>query len=85
MEIIIYALGLNIFRCNSRVQYLSINVLAMRTSTIKPLVKIKEDLKNLYYLDAIEKYFARPVIYNQLTFFNYFKQYIISKKRYTRS
>ena len=57
----------------------------MRTSIIKPLTEIEEDPENLYYLDAIEKYFARPVIYNQLTFFNYFKQYIISKKRYTRS
>ena len=57
----------------------------MRTSIIKPLTEIEEDPENLYYLNAIEKYFARPVIYNQLTFFNYFKQYIISKKRYTRS
>jgi hypothetical protein len=36
----------------------------MRTSTVRPLAEIKEDPKNLYYLDAIEKYFARPVIYN---------------------
>jgi hypothetical protein len=39
-------------------------VLVMRTSTIRPLAKIKEDLKNLYYLDAIKKYFACLVIYN---------------------
>jgi hypothetical protein len=36
----------------------------IRTSIIRPLVKIKEDLENLYYLDAIKKYFARPIIYN---------------------
>jgi hypothetical protein len=36
----------------------------MRTSTVRPLAKIKEDLENLYYLDAIEKYFARLIIYN---------------------
>ena len=46
---------------------------AIRIFTIRPLAKIKEDPKNLYYLDAIEKYFARPIIYNQLTFFNYFR------------
>jgi hypothetical protein len=57
----------------------------IRISTIRPPAKIEEDPKNLYYLDAIKKYFARPVIYNQLTFFNYFRQCIISKKRYTRS
>jgi hypothetical protein len=58
---------------------------AIRTSTIRPLAKIEEDLKNPYYLDAIEKYFAHLVIYNQLTFFNYFRQCIISKKRHTCS
>jgi hypothetical protein len=36
----------------------------MRTSTVRPLAEIKEDPKNPYYLDAIEKYFAHPVIYN---------------------
>jgi hypothetical protein len=39
-------------------------VLVIRISTIRPLAKIKEDPKNLYYLDAIKKYFARPIIYN---------------------
>jgi hypothetical protein len=85
IETIIHALGLNIFRCSSGVQYLGTNVLVMRTSTIRPLAKIKEDPKNPYYPDAIKKYFARLVTYNQLTFFNYFRQYIISKKRHTRS
>jgi hypothetical protein len=64
MEIIIYILGLNIFCYSFRVQYLGTNVLAMRISIIRPLAEIKEDSKNLYYLDAIEKYFARLVIYN---------------------
>jgi hypothetical protein len=36
----------------------------IRISTIRPLAEIKEDSKNLYYLDAIKKYFARPIIYN---------------------
>ena len=81
----IYALGLNIFRCSSRVQYLGTNVPGMRTSTVRPPTEIKEDLDNLYYLDAIEKYFARLIIYDQLTFFNYFRQYTISKKRHARS
>jgi hypothetical protein len=36
----------------------------MRTSTVRPLAEIEEDPENLYYLDAIEKYFARPIIYN---------------------
>jgi hypothetical protein len=36
----------------------------MRTSTVRPLAKIEEDPENLYYLDAIEKYFACPVTYN---------------------
>jgi hypothetical protein len=36
----------------------------MRTFTIRPSAKIEEDLKNLYYLDAIKKYFTRPIIYN---------------------
>jgi len=39
-------------------------MLAMRTSIIKPLTEIEEDPENLYYLNAIEKYFARPIIYN---------------------
>jgi hypothetical protein len=37
---------------------------AIRTSTIRPLAKIEEDPKNLYYLDAIKKYFARLITYN---------------------
>jgi hypothetical protein len=37
---------------------------AIRISTIRPLAKIKEDPKNLYYLDTIEKYFAYFIIYN---------------------
>ena len=81
----IYVLSLNIFRYSFRVQYLDTNVLKMRTLIVRPLIKIKEDLDNLYYLDAIEKYFARLIIYDQLTFFNYFRQYTISKKRHARS
>jgi hypothetical protein len=81
----IYILGLNIFYYNSGVQYLGTNVPGMRTSIIRPSTEIKEDLNNLYYLDAIEKYFARPITYDQLTFFNYFRQYTISKKRHARS
>ena len=81
----IYVLSLNIFYYSSRVQYLSTNVSGIRTSTIRPPTEIKEDLDNLYYLDAIEKYFARLIIYDQLTFFNYFRQYTISKKRHSRS
>ena len=37
---------------------------AIRTSTIRPLAKIKEDPKNPYYPNAIKKYFTHPVIYN---------------------
>jgi hypothetical protein len=81
----IYALGLNIFRYSSGVQYLGTNILRMRTSTVRPPIEIEEDLDNLYYLDAIKKYFARLIIYDQLTFFNYFRQYMISKKRHARS
>jgi hypothetical protein len=36
----------------------------IRIFTIRPLAKIEEDLENLYYLNAIEKYFARPITYN---------------------
>jgi hypothetical protein len=39
-------------------------MLVMRISTIRPLAKIKEDSENLYYLNAIKKYFAHLVIYN---------------------
>ena len=39
-------------------------MLIMRISTVRPLAKIEEDPENLYYLDAIKKYFARPIIYN---------------------
>jgi hypothetical protein len=39
-------------------------VLVMRTFTIRPLAEIKEDPKNLYYLDTIKKYFACLIIYN---------------------
>jgi hypothetical protein len=64
IKTMIHALGLNIFRYSSGVQYLGTNVLAIRISTIRPLAKIKEDPKNPYYLDAIKKYFARLIIYN---------------------
>jgi hypothetical protein len=60
----IHALGLNIFYYSSGVQYLGTNVPAIRTSTVRPLAEIEEDPKNPYYLDAIKKYFARPIIYN---------------------
>jgi hypothetical protein len=39
-------------------------VLVMRIFIIRPLAEIEEDLENLYYLDAIKKYFARLIIYN---------------------
>jgi hypothetical protein len=37
---------------------------SMRIFIIRPLVKIEEDLENLYYLDAIKKYFAYLIKYN---------------------
>jgi len=44
----------------SRSIYLPIALLAMRTSIVKLAYLLEQDSNELYYLDALEKYFARP-------------------------
>jgi len=40
--------------------YLPIALLVIRTSIVKLAYLLEQDLDKLYYLDALEKYFARP-------------------------
>ena len=44
----------------SRSIYLPIALLAMQTSIVKLAYLLEQDLDELYYLDALEKYFACP-------------------------
>jgi hypothetical protein len=53
--------------------FLPTAVPSMRNSTVRPLYQVVQDLDNPYYLDALEKYFARPNAYEDLIYFKYFQ------------
>ena len=50
----------------------------------RPPDHIEENPDDPYYPDAIEKYFARPRVYENYTYFEYFKYCQISKNRMTK-
>jgi hypothetical protein len=56
----------------------------MRNYTARPPDYIEENPDDPYYPDAIEEYFARPRVYENYTYFKYFKYCQISKKRMTK-
>ena len=81
MEVMVMALGLDIFRCSTSSIYLQTSVPSMRSSTVRPPREVERDPDNPYYPDCLEKYYARPECYEDLTYFKYFQQCEVSKKR----
>lgn len=81
MEVMVMALGFDIFRCSTSSVFLPTAVPSMRNSTVRPPREIERDPDNPYYPDALDKYFARPVCYEDLTYFKYFQQCQVSKRR----
>ena len=81
MEIMVMALGLDIFRCSSSSIFLPTTIPSMRNSTVRPPHQIEEDPDNPYFPDSLEKYFARPQVYEDLTYFKYFQHCEVRKAR----
>jgi hypothetical protein len=81
METMVLALGLDIFRCSNSSIFLPTTIPSMRNSTIRPPEQIEQDPNNPYFPNALEKYFARPPCYEDLTYFRYFQECEVSKAR----
>ena len=81
MEQIVLALGYDMVRCTTSSVFLPTALPSMRNSTVRPPFQVAQDPDNPYYPDALEKYFARPEAYEDLTYFKYFQLCEVSKKR----
>jgi hypothetical protein len=81
MEVMVLALGLDLFRCTSGVLYLPTELPQMRQYTVKPVHEVEEDPDDAYYPDALEKYFARPVVYETEKYFDYFQNFNVSRSQ----
>jgi hypothetical protein len=81
MEMMVLATGKEIFRSTCGTLYLPTSIPEMRNYTVRPPAYIEENPDDPYYPDAIEKYFARPGACENLTYFQYFRCYQVSKKR----
>ena len=81
MEIMVLALGFEIFCCSSSLIFLPTATPNMRTSTVWPPQQLELNSEDAYFPDALEKYFSHPACYEDLTYFQYFQQFEISKKR----
>ena len=79
MEMMVLALGLDIFRSTSGTLFLPTAVPEMRNYAVRSPEEIQEDPNNPYFPCMVEKYFARPVQYEDLTYFQYFQQCTIVK------
>jgi hypothetical protein len=75
------ALGFDIFRFSSSSICLPTAIPSMRNSTVRPPQQFERDPDNPYYPDALVKYFARPAWYEDLTYFKYFQQCEVKKRR----
>jgi len=81
MEVMVLALGFDIFRSSSGSMYIPTALPEMRNFAVRPPMDIEYDPDNPYFPDALEKYFARPQSYEVLTYFQYFGQCEITKAR----
>jgi len=83
MECMVLLLSFSIFNMSSGSIYLPTALPAMRASTVKPVYLLEQDPDNPYYPDTLEKYFARPNVPGpqSCTYFDYFRNYLISKTR----
>jgi len=81
MEVMVLALGFDIFRSSSGSMYIPTALPEMRNFAVRPPKDIEYDPDNPYFPDALEKYFARPRSYEVLTYFQYFGQCEIMKAR----
>jgi hypothetical protein len=79
MEVMVLATGKEIFAALSICLLKSIP--EMRNYTARPPDYIEENPDDPYYPDAIEKYFARPRVYENYTYFQYFQGSNISKSQ----
>jgi hypothetical protein len=59
--------------------YLPTAIPSMRTSTVKLVYLLEQDPENPYFVDALEKYFARPNAKGpeSSTYFKYFSNYLV--------
>jgi hypothetical protein len=81
MEIMVLVSGLEIFRSTRGSYFVPTTLPDMRIYSVRPPAYIEQNPDDPYYPDALEKYFARPRLYEQLTYFEYFKHCQICKKR----
>jgi len=78
-------LGETICNSSTTVKYLSTEMPDTCSRAICPISLINNDDDNPYWSDTIDKYFARPTdpIFDELTYPDYFINYVISAKRTT--
>jgi hypothetical protein len=81
IEQIVICLGLGMVRYITSLIFLPTATPGMRNSTVRPPYQVAKDPDNPYYPDALEKYFARPECYEDLTYFKYFQLCDVRKKR----
>jgi hypothetical protein len=83
MEIIVLCLGFDIFRCTSGSLYRLTNIPEMRNYSVRLANYILEHPEDVYFPDAMEKYFARPRVsrFEVLTYFDYFAYHEVTKTR----
>jgi hypothetical protein len=79
MEMMVLALGLDIFRSTSGTLFLPTAVPEMRNYAVRSPQEIEENPDDPYFPYMIEKYFARPVQYEDLTYFQYFQKCTVVK------
>src|SRR5271168_3082855 len=87
MECMVLLLSFSIFYMTSGSMYLPTAILFIKTSTVKLVYLIEQDPENPYFVDALEKYFARPNAegLKSSTYFKYFSNYLVcATKQRTR-
>jgi hypothetical protein len=80
MEIMVLALGFEIFHCSPSSIFLPTATPNMRTSTVRPPQQLELNSEDAYFPDVLEKYFSRPACYEDLTYFQYFQQFELVRK-----
>lgn len=82
MEAMFLILGEPICNSSIQVKYLNTDPPNIRSKAVLPIHLLINEDDDPYFKDTIEKYMNRPIdpIFNQVTYFKYFEEYIIQKK-----
>src|ERR1044071_3117524 len=83
METMFLLLGEPICNSSIQVKFLNTDPPNIRSKAVLPIHLLINEDDDPYFKDSIEKYMNRPIdsIFNQITYFKYFEEYVIQKKR----